>query len=397
MSLLFSQPHYQELHQQRLAIIDERLAPLNQSKQELQRALQALPAAAFAQEAPALKRDIQALEHEIWLLQRQRGISGSNIATLMGLNKWQTPYQLWAHYTTLEPSPVSMEQEERFAWGHRLEPVIANAYAERMHVNVFAPPLAQCKEYPFLLASLDRVLVDPQNQPYKVLEIKTAARNYASDDEDENGLALQAWGRGNIYDRDGTLLEQDSQVPQAYYLQVMHYMLVSEIHSADIAVLLNGNDLRIFTIDYDESIAADIVTCADEFWCRHVLDNQAPSMVESDAKTLIPEPGKTVEATADIKEQFAELKAVDAQLSELKDKKQSLRDAITSFIGDGECLTYGGEKLATYKMQRGRASFDSARFKFDHPELYESYMKEGEPFRVLRSSRTKSSTTTKSK
>ena len=379
MSLLFTQPHYQELHQRRLALLD-------QHKQALLSAFPSLTNTPNETE----------LNHALWLLQRQRGVTGSNIATLMGLNKWQTPYQLWAQYTTLEQAPLSSEQEERFAWGHRLEPVIAAAYAERLHVNVQAVPLMQSNAYPFLLASLDRVVLDSEGKPCKVLEVKTASRNYTSDDEDENGLALQAWGRGNVYSRDGTLLEKDCQVPKTYYLQVMHYMLVSGIHSADIAVLLNGNDLRIFSIDYDEELAADIVTCADEFWCRHVLDNQAPRMVESDAKTLVPAPGKSVEATNLIKEQFVELKTIDAQLNELKDKRQALRDAITSFIGDSECLVADGEKLATYKMQRGRASFDSVRFKADHPELYDSYMKEGEPFRVLRSSRAKSNKGNKS-
>jgi predicted phage-related endonuclease len=34
-----------------------------------------------------------------WLMDRKKGIGGSDVATILGLNKWKAPYQLWLEKT----------------------------------------------------------------------------------------------------------------------------------------------------------------------------------------------------------------------------------------------------------------------------------------------------------
>ena len=34
-----------------------------------------------------------------WLLDRRKGIGGSDVAAIMGLNKWKSAYQIWLEKT----------------------------------------------------------------------------------------------------------------------------------------------------------------------------------------------------------------------------------------------------------------------------------------------------------
>ena len=56
---------------------------------------------------------------------------------------------------------------------------------------------------------------------------------------------------------------------------------------------------------------------------------------------------------------------------------------------DADTLTHEGRKVLTYKSQAGRQSFDARAFKDDHPELAAQYTKQGAPFKVMRTVKTK--------
>ena len=35
-----------------------------------------------------------------WLKERQKGIGGSDVAAILGMSPWRTPYQVWEEKTT---------------------------------------------------------------------------------------------------------------------------------------------------------------------------------------------------------------------------------------------------------------------------------------------------------
>ncbi|TGY23723.1 endonuclease, partial [Enterococcus hirae] len=39
------------------------------------------------------------MSHQEWFEDRKRGIGGSDVATVLGLNKYKSPYQLWLEKT----------------------------------------------------------------------------------------------------------------------------------------------------------------------------------------------------------------------------------------------------------------------------------------------------------
>lgn len=365
MELLFQEPKYQQKHAERLQWLAAKETPLKEQLWQAQ----------AAQNSVAISR----LQHQLWLLGRMRGVSGSTVATLLNMNPWQTPYQLWCKYTGRDATEIP--QTEAQEWGHRLEPVIAQKYAELTRSSLKEVPLYQCPSYPFLVASLDRVVVNNENQAVKVVEIKTTAMNHDTTDYDEDGIALKAWGGGNQYGSHGELLIKDSQVPKNYLCQVMHYMIVTGLKEADIAVLINTNTFRVFTVDYDPALAEAMITAADKFWCLNVLDDVAPPAMEIDVKAMPVNKGAAVSSTPEINQELAKLKELSAQRKALEAQEQALRDSILGYMGANERLMDGDKCLATYSQCKGRASFNTKRFQAEHPDLYAAYTEQSAPYR----------------
>lgn len=109
------------------------------------------------------------MSHQEWLEDRKKGIGGSDVGTILGLNKWKSPYQLWLEKT----GQVVLEESgsEPAYWGNVLEEVVAKEFQERTgkkvrrRNQVFEHPL-----HPFLRANIDRDVVGEN----AILECKTA-------------------------------------------------------------------------------------------------------------------------------------------------------------------------------------------------------------------------------
>ena len=68
-------------------------------------------------------------DREEWLKVRESGIGGSEVATICGLNKWESAYTLWAKKTHRIEAP-DLSGREPIEWGNRLEPVIIDKFAD---------------------------------------------------------------------------------------------------------------------------------------------------------------------------------------------------------------------------------------------------------------------------
>ena len=62
-----------------------------------------------------------------WLAQRELGIGSSEVGTILGVNPFETPYQLWLRKKGMTP-PV--EENEAMRAGHILEGAVARYFEE---------------------------------------------------------------------------------------------------------------------------------------------------------------------------------------------------------------------------------------------------------------------------
>ena len=279
-------------------------------------------------------------ERTAWLAERRMGIGSSDIAPVLGLSPWATPYQVWMEKTGRGSPVFSPDQVERMYWGSALESVIADRWAE-LHPDHWMEmgqhtisPLS-----PVAMATPDRVVTDHAGVQ-RILEIKTA-----------HSMAENAGNWGH----------EDDEVPTYYYLQCQWLMGVSGVHKCTVPVLFGGQRYREIEVVWNQDVFEAALDRANQWWQDFVVsDIPPPPVSEEDARSIWDRslPGKVVEADAAIAEAIQSLKEVKAALKELEAEERRIRDSILPCFGDAEVLHCQGKALATWKSNKSSKKTD---------------------------------------
>lgn len=285
-----------------------------------------------------------------WLRYRKQGIDGSDVSCLLGINKWKSEIELWMDKTN-QINEVQEETEIQ-KWGHIMEPVIRNHFAE-----ITGKPVVQIEAilqhpyYPYMLADVDGVTVDEDGNP-AILEIKTASE-YRRED----------WACG---------------VPAYYQTQVQHYLCVTGMKKAYVAVLIGGNSFQLYEVCADEEVHAMLIVVEQEFWNK-VQNMIRPEMDGSDAaKDLLDSiyrggiaeeivlPSEAIEFVDKYLEACAEEENAKA-------KKQDASNHIKELMGDydrARCM----DRIISWKSV-STDRLDAKLLKEQEPEIYSKYIK----------------------
>ena len=96
----------------------------------------------------------EGLSHEEWLCWRKKGIGGSDVSAILGINKWTSAFELWLDKTNQKNDPV--EVNEAMELGIVMEPAIRNHFANVTGKTVMeVKAMLQHPEHPFMLADVD--------------------------------------------------------------------------------------------------------------------------------------------------------------------------------------------------------------------------------------------------
>lgn len=285
-------------------------------------------------------------EREAFLAERMKGIGGSDVAPIMGLSKWSTPYDVWQSKLGLsEPTP----DNDAMLWGRLLEPVIRQLYAEQTGFEVAVPsePLVM-PGYDFARANLDGIRRDG-----RIVEIKTA--RYSDE-----------WGP------DGS-----DEVPVAYALQVQHYMMVAGSSVADVAVLIAGSDFRTYTLEADHELHEMILNAEGDFWELVKTKTAPPILTFADAMAAYGKASTAgaVVASLDLVDDLENLKRIKAESKALDKLETELKGRAMIALGEFDTLARDGKILATWKKARDSEKLDAEMLKAVHPEIYNRFLK----------------------
>lgn len=292
-------------------------------------------------------RIIRPKSHEEWLKAREDGIGASEVAGILGLSKYDTPFSLWLKKTKqTQPEP----ENEAMLMGHLLEDAVAKRWEIETGEKVIKASAADIiyvhPEHDFMRATPDRIVRGRK----KLLECKTTA------------------------------FDVDPNDPPVYWIaQVVYQMYVTGIHQADLAWLVNGRAFGYAHIDYDEEFAEFIAEKVKEFWNENVLGGKEPDAIDvSDLAIKVPKstPEKSVTADESALDQIAVLREKKAMYDALGDEITDLQNSLKMFMEDSEALLDSdGNILLTWKSGKDKTSFDSKRFAEENPDMYEKYCK----------------------
>lgn len=295
------------------------------------------------------------LNRDAWLAQRRTGIGGSDVAAILGLSPWRTPYQVWEDKTGR-----SEEQPETPAlyWGRLLEDPIRQAYADRTGLTVTKPDrMFTSEEHPFMLANLDGIASDG-----RIVEFKTTSR-------------ADGWGE-----------EGSDEIPDHYQTQVQHYMSVMGVERADVGVLIAGRDFRIYTVEADAELQQMLIEEEAKFWELVKTDTPPGVNCTTDAarRWRTATANKFLSADAEILSVWEDLCAIRHQIDVLKEEEDALKTLIMRAMKDAVSLKADGKTLASWSLPSARKTVDTKRLKEEFPNVYESVLKQSAPQRIFR-------------
>ncbi len=287
-------------------------------------------------DAEVICEDTRAIDRLDWLELRRTGIGGSDAAAALGLSPWTSPVALWVDKRQgrpdAPPAPTGAEQPERFEWGHRNEPTIAQAFAERTGFEVLdRPVMLRSKRWQFMLANPDRLVVEPDGE-LAVLECKNVGEQNAHE-----------WIGGP---------------PIHYRLQGQHYLAVcgEQFKKVWFAALVGGNRLVTFEVLRDDDFIAEMIAAEEKFWTL-VEMGRMPDVdgTEATRKALARYYERPKLGAKEVGESALELvqrrNAAKAAAAAATAALTEAENALRALIGDAEAITVNGDVIATWKTQ----------------------------------------------
>ena len=289
-----------------------------------------------------------------WLRERKNYIGGSELAAICGLSSFDKT-ALDVYLSKVNPAIVELTKDdpnyEAAYWGTKQEKIIAERYAEERNVIIQTQPtLIRHPKYPFIACNIDRWV---GNREY-ILECKTA-----------HFYKMKKWGD----------LGTD-QIPESYLLQVAYYAAICDVPKVDIAVLIGGQDFRIYTYNRDKNLEEKLIKIACNFWHNHIEKRIPPKCVSTrDTFNLFPQSNyHEIVAESNIIEKLQELKGAKEEESRIQSTIEKLKTDIQEFMRDYDVLIdNNGNVIATWKNSTPRSFFDLKRFKDEAKALYLKY------------------------
>ncbi len=289
------------------------------------------------------------LSREQWLQIRKQGIGGSDAAAVCGLSRWKSPVDLWLDKTgELDPEPSG----EAAYWGTLMEPIVRQEFSRRTGLHVEEHPyVMQHPEHPFMLSNIDGLIEDPK-RGLGVFEAKTA-----------NAFARPDW---------------ESGLPDEYALQVQHYLGVTGLSFAWVAVLIGGNTFETRLVERNEPLIRDLIVLEKHFW-DGVLNLIPPVLDGSDASSRLLNrlyPESASEKTIQLPDEALRLIGMyeEAQQSEkdAANRKEESANRLKALMGDAE-TAQAGDRLVTWKSIQSER-LNTKALKAEEPGLYEKYL-----------------------
>jgi len=281
------------------------------------------------------------IDRQKWLEERRKGIGGSDAAAIIGLNKYVTPYALWADKTGRLPE---REDTEAMRQGRDLEDYVAKRFCEKTNLKTRrCNMILKNPDYPFALANVDRLIVGEKAG----LECKTTSV-----------LNLKRFKNG--------------EYPDEYYVQCVHYMAVTGYSKWYLAVLVLNNDFMVFEIKRDEEEIVALMNAEKEFWDEYVVKDIPPDPdgLKSTTEVINRIYPDALDSETDISHLHSEIEHIQALKGQIKvlEKTKELSEQKIKLEMGSSSIGYCGVYTVKWGEQ-SRESVDKKLLLREHPEI----------------------------
>jgi putative phage-type endonuclease len=266
-------------------------------------------------------------------------VGGSDVPTILGINKYKTQYQLAKEKVGIEP--VKFQGNEYTEYGKALEPQI------REYVN-----------------AINETNFQPATRVDQIRKIRSNTDGF----DPENGMILEIKTHGKNLDIKPYVAQMQLYMWQ---FNVLYGWLALYERPDDFDIEFDANRLKFEVIERDDEYVQKILDAIETFWIRCEYLKEKPDMTEQEfmgiGQNELSIVAKQVEK---IEMQIANFKKVEEVYKTLKQRLYELMEEydVKKWETDHVVIT---RILPTVSK-----TFDTARFKKEHPELVEQYQKE---------------------
>ena len=200
-----------------------------------------------------------------WRSRRTSYIGGSDAGVIIGANKWKNNVELWEEKVGIK-KPADLSKNPLVTYGKEAEKHLRELFKldfPEYSVSYEENNMWLNERYPFAHASLDGWIADNDGH-HGILEIKTATINSKAHGEE--------WKNG---------------IPQSYYAQILHYLMVTEFDFAIVKAQLkydfDGEMLYVATKHYriDRAEIEDEISyleAEERKFAQYIKDGIVPSL-----------------------------------------------------------------------------------------------------------------------
>ncbi|MFM8234058.1 MAG: lambda-exonuclease family protein [Holophagaceae bacterium] len=188
---------------------------------------------------------------EKWLELRRQGITGTDVAKILGRSKWGKPIDVYRDKLGLNKPPI---MNTAMLHGIEAEPRIIKMYAERnkvivSHVGHLIHPTES-----WIIGNPDGIVINEKGFWTKGLEIKT-------------GSNKRYWS--SAYDK-------EMFMPEEYIWQCRWYMALTQLSQWDVAVLLQNEEYRQYQLFRDSILEKEMIETCKYFWFENICKRIEP-------------------------------------------------------------------------------------------------------------------------
>lgn len=281
-------------------------------------------------------------------VERKNYIGGTDAPGVLGLSRWSSPLKVWAEKTGLVPKE-DVREKLQVKLGNRLEQTVAELFTEETGLKVHRVNETIFHDrFPFLGANLDRRVVGEK----AILECKTTS-----------GWKAKEW--------------EGEDIPKEFIIQCFHYLAVTGMNKAYIAVLIGNQDFKWKEINRDEMILNDLVKREVDFWKNYVELKVMPKVITKyDADTLAAlypqEQGEEKTLDDEANKAVDNLESYKADLRNLEGLIELEENKLKALLGDAKA---GYTSLCRVSWANSSwTGLDGKKLKIEMPEIYEKYL-----------------------
>ena len=300
-----------------------------------------------------MKYRLAPTNYEEWLQDRHDNpsIGASMSSSILGYNPWQSAVDVWDQL--LHPNG-GIDDNLALYLGREMEPIVKKLFMDKTGLKVLNDNKIRIDdEYFFLTTNLDGMVVG-EGIP---VEYKTTAKPW------------------------------DGDIPDHYFVQLQHQMMVTESPSIYYCSLSMGYKKQLVVEKYDrnDDFIADMRSSLITFWEENVVKGIPPEPKSiDDAKKLYNEvdPESIATGSKDDCSVVTNLRQLKIQKADIDKQVNETQLELMKVMGDKEILVnQSGFELATWKKTKDSEYLDTKILAEEQPDIYNKYLKTRNGFR----------------